>query len=254
MRFRSLLFGFIALAAFAGDPQAFEANFYFGMKASNYYRDNSQGDNFFGQRGFFMVETQSTWSANTRPLALFGSIILEGKNQAAYTPSADSEVLGYSKSVVKETGNYSAEVGLRWAPFPQGDGGLARPVTRLYLVTSVTFRNVTQTEFNTSTGAVTNTWIDRSISSGKFGIQLRNDKPDTSYRGTFVEIAYLKDEFYTQAQSRFLVRGRLVSQTQIKGKLEGGFFLEGSINRSIGHPSIVEKDESSIIVGLNFTF
>lgn len=242
----------------AQDAQPLQASMYFGMKASNYYRESGQGDHFFGQRGFFQLETQQVWLgalARGTPLVLFSSIVLEGKRQDEYNPQGSAGVLDYSRKVVRESSAYSAEVGLRQA--------LNRTCrARFFIVLSTTFRNVSQQDIPaTGTSAQPESvYSDKSRASGKLALQLRDDAPDT-FKGSFAEVGVMKDEFYADATRRFLFRGRLaVRLTAWDAWKTGGapntvgYFLEGSINRGLGGTSLNEKDESVIIAGLQFQF
>ncbi|MBI3132327.1 MAG: hypothetical protein HYZ13_13485 [Acidobacteria bacterium] len=261
----SLLLAASALLAQGADPEApqtggLRAALYFGMKASNYYRDKTEGDNFFGQRGFFLVETQREWSQaglGKQAVQLFGSISVEGKRQSEYTPEGSSGVLDYTRKVVKETGGYSAEVGLRHGLW----GG---PEARFFLVASATFRNSSLRDEPVNGGAPNPalSYSDRSRATNKFGVQIRTEDSNSEFFGSFLETAFLKDEFYDQAQRRLLLRGRLaVKINWMKGLVPGssptktgGYFIEGAINRGITRTLIQEKDESIVMVGLQFHF
>lgn len=237
---RRLCLALLSLMPLAAQEGRLEAAFFFGVKASNYYRDRDQGDNFFGQRGFLLVETSRTWMPwrPDRPTALFGSFLLEGKNQSVYNPEGSNGVLDYSKKVLKETGNYSAEVGLRQALW-----GSAQ--SRFYLQVGTIFRNVSQKELLTQDAAYA--YSDKSRSSNKLTLALRTEEGD--FYGSFVESGLVKDSFYEQSQDRFLLRGRMSYKPGFLGTAQ--VFFEGYLNRGRGRTVVQEKDESVIMVGVH---
>lgn len=237
---RRLLTALLACLPLAAQEGKVDAAFFFGIKASNYYREQGAGDNFFGQRGFLLLETSRTWTPwrADRPLGLYGAFLLEGKNQSVYNPEGSNGALDYSKRVLKETSNYSAEVGLRQALW----GG---EQSRFYLEAGAIFRNVTQKEVLTQDPAYS--YSDRSRATNKLSALVRTEAGD--FFGSFVELGLLKDEFYEQAQQRLLIRGRLSYRPGFLGTAQ--VFFEGAINRGRGQTVVQEKDESVIMVGVH---
>jgi hypothetical protein len=237
---RRFLPALLALLPLAAQEGKVDAAFFFGIKASNYYREQGAWDTFFGQRGFLLLETARAWAPwrADRPTGLYGGFLLEGKNESVFNPEGSNGLLDYSKKVIKETGNYSAEVGLRQALW-------GTEQSRFYLQAGAIFRNVTQKEVLTQDPAFA--YSDRSRASNKVSALVRTETGD--FIGSFVELGLLKDEFYEQAQQRLLIRGRLSYKPGFLGTAQ--VFFEGAINRGRGQTVVQEKDESVIMVGVH---
>ncbi|HJV21536.1 MAG TPA: hypothetical protein VJ570_02515 [Holophagaceae bacterium] len=244
-------------------PGALNATINMGFKASNYYRNRDAGDNFFGIRGMFQVETERTWIARhdlTQPLGdvrLFGSVMVDGKNESGYSVQESDTTQTYVRRVVKETSNYSAEVGLKVGLFEWS------PEARVWLVGSWTFRNASQKvqRFDTA-GAPLDAdakveFSDQSKTIDKLGLRLGDRTTGERLSGSFLEVAHLYDRFYTFEKNRFLLRGRLAVRATEGKRLLGwlspdGFYIEGGISRAWASRASLEKDESSVIFGVRY--
>ncbi|WP_306591292.1 hypothetical protein [Geothrix sp. 21YS21S-4] len=263
----------IALAALLGGPflaaqpaGALQADVNLGFQASNYFRDREGGDNFFGIRGMLQVETVRTWSLRDpgrqsfKELQLFGSVLVNGKNESAFSTQEGDSAQTYVKRVVKETSNYSAEVGLRLHLYQWSDAA------KLAAVGSWTFRNASQTAQRFQADGVTPIdadpkieYSDQSKATDKLGLRLSDGTPRSAgpLGGSFLELAHLYDRFYTFEKDRFQLRGRLcvgaktpASASSLGFLLPDGFYIEGVISRAWRAKTSREKDESAIIFGL----
>lgn len=240
-----------------------QASVNLGFRASNYYRSREAGDNFFGIRGMFQVETERTWHPRAEAakpfgdLRLFGSISVDGKNESAFSVQESDSTQTYVKRVVKETANYSAEVGLKAGLFEWS------PQARVWLVASWTFRNASQRaqRFDSSGNPVDPDAVaefsDQSRTTDKLGLRLGDRTSGEKLSGSFLEVAHLYDRFYSFEKNRFLLRGRLAVRAGGGGKLLGwlapdGFYVEGALSRAWARHSSLEKDESTIVFGMRY--
>lgn len=248
----------------AQDPVgALNATINMGFKASNFYRNREAGDNFFGIRGMFQVETERTWITRRgldQPLGdvrLFGSVMVDGKNESGYAVQESDTTQTYVRRVVKETSNYSAEVGLKLGLYEWS------PEARVWLVGSWTFRNASQrvqrfdTQGQPLDADAKIEFSDQSKAIDKLGLRLGDRTSEGRLSGSFLEVAHLYDRFYTFEKNRFLVRGRISVRATEGKRLLGwlspdGFFIEGGISRGWAKRASLEKDESSVIFGIRY--
>ncbi len=264
MKLRSTLAAFLlAGCGLMAQEGGLHASVNLGFRASNFYRNRDAGDNFFGIRGMFQVETERTWLPRgdiAKPFGdvrLFGSISVDGKNESAFSVQESDTTQTYLKRVVKETSNYSAEVGLKAGLFEWS------PQARVWLVGSWTFRNASQRaqRFDTSGAAVDPDAVvefsDQSKTLDKLGLRLGDRTTGEKLSGSFLEVAHLYDRFYSFEKNRFLLRGRLAVKTSGGSKVLGwlapdGFYVEGALSRGWSRHSSLEKDESTIVFGMRY--
>jgi hypothetical protein len=189
-------------------------------------------------------------SEGAHPGGLYGAFLPEGKNQTAFEAKTDDTTLGYTKRVMKETNNYSAEVGLRqvlWG-FRQA---------RAVFLAGWIFRNASQLTIKKDSQGkesldIDGTYSDRSVSSRKLALRIATEDGN-DFDGSFVEFGRIHDSFYSAASARVVLRGRLSSRLSFLDMKRPSFFFEGYINRSLGKRPVQEKDESVILVGLRIS-
>ncbi|HJV91098.1 MAG TPA: hypothetical protein VJ623_12395 [Holophagaceae bacterium] len=245
-------------------PGVLDATVNLGFKASNYYRNRDAGDNFFGIRGMFQVETERTWITRkdlAQPFSdvrLFGSVMVDGKNESGFQVQEADTTQTYLRRVVKETSNYSAEVGLKVGLYEWS------PEARVWLVGSWTFRNASQRaqRFDTQGAPIDADakveFSDQSKALDKLGLRLGDRTTGARLSGSFLELAHLYDRFYTYEKNRFQLRGRLAVKAAEGKRILGwlspdGFYVEGGISRAWARGASVEKDESTVVFGIRYT-